>query len=62
MQKHILDTTRIVEEVPGVTEYRYYLWSGPERKTVFYGQNVAECEDYAEHHGLTVEEFEAFEP
>lgn len=57
-----LDQTRLVEEEPHVEDYRYYLWSGPERGTVWRGMTKAAGEAFAASVGLTIDAFEGYEP
>lgn len=56
-----LDTTRLVEEVPGVPENeRFYIWH--ERRIAWQGPTAQEGRDWASAQSITIDKFEPFEP
>lgn len=59
----IIDKTRLIEEVPGVPDDEaYFIWSGTEHRTIWHGPTRAAGEKWASDNGITIEEFEGFEP
>lgn len=56
-----LKKTRLVEEVPGIDpDEKYFIWHN--YQTVWKGPSKAAGEAWAAQNGITIEQFEAWEP
>lgn len=56
-----LNKTRLVEEVPGIDpQEKYYIWH--DHKVRWHGPSKEAGEQWAAQNGITIEQFEAWEP
>lgn len=52
----------LIEEVPGIAEYRWFLWERRGAGMLWKGDSKADGQAWAKKNGKTIDEVEHFEP